>query len=60
MDRVLSVSFLLALLLPAAWSLVGSNKSHAINEYRLLASFPGFGASAVHRQGTVDRLSLED
>ena len=50
MDRILSVSFVLALLLPAAWSLVGSNKSHSINEYRLLASFPGFGASAVHLQ----------
>jgi hypothetical protein len=49
-DLVLVVAFALALLLPTFGSLCHFQKPKAIDEYRLLAAFPGFGAGAVHLQ----------
>ena len=49
-DLVLVVAFALALLLPTVFSLCHFQKTKAIDEYRLLAAFPGLGAGTLHLQ----------
>jgi alginate O-acetyltransferase complex protein AlgJ len=55
-DLILVGSFILALLFPAICSLCRFKKNKAINEYRMLAAFPGLGAGTDSMQIFVKQL----